>query len=213
MDIAVHTAEKLGMKLWLLDDLCFPTGYANGAIEKKYPELRHWHIAEFAMDVAGPMDGAKVLLQSDIEHKNEEFILSVVAFPRHKNRTDWTNGIDLTDHVRGDFLYWDVPEGLWTVLSISKTRAGGERPNYIDMMNPNSVDKLIEAVYEPHYARYKDYFGKTFAGFFSEIFRRLARARAAAPSAASRTPRNVPYFTTSSSHRYPEKPRESCSAP
>lgn len=168
MDIAVHTAEKLGMKLWLLDDLCFPTGYANGAIEKKYPELRHWHIAEFAMDVAGPMDGAKVLLQSDIEHKNEEFILSVVAFPRHKNRTDWTSGIDLTDHVRGDFLYWDVPEGLWTVLSISKTRAGGERPNYIDMMNPNSVDKLIEAVYEPHYARYKDYFGKTFAGFFSD---------------------------------------------
>ena len=33
---------------------------------------------------------------------------------------------------------------------------------------PESVKVLIEAVYEPHYARYKEYFGNTFVGFFSD---------------------------------------------
>ena len=28
-------AKKKGMKLWILDDKHFPTGYANGLIEKK----------------------------------------------------------------------------------------------------------------------------------------------------------------------------------
>ena len=36
------------------------------------------------------------------------------------------------------------------------------------MIDPESVDVLIEAVYEPHYQRYKEHFGKTFAGFFSD---------------------------------------------
>lgn len=168
MDIVMRTAEKLGMKVWLLDDISYPTGYANGAIERKYPELRQWHICEHAADVAGPMPGAKLLLLSAREHKNEESLLCVAAFPRAGNRTDWSRGFDVTAYACGDFLYWDVPEGLWTVVTITKSRAGGERPFYIDMMNPKSVDALIEAVYETHYQHYGKHFGKTFAGFFSD---------------------------------------------
>ena len=40
MDIILDEAKKKGMKLWILDDTHFPTGYANGLIEKKYPERR-----------------------------------------------------------------------------------------------------------------------------------------------------------------------------
>ena len=36
------------------------------------------------------------------------------------------------------------------------------------MINPASVDVLIEAVYEPHWEHYKQYFGNTFVGFFSD---------------------------------------------
>ena len=39
---------------------------------------------------------------------------------------------------------------------------------YVDMLNPHSVHRLIDAVYEPHYQRYASYFGNTFAGFFSD---------------------------------------------
>ncbi len=168
MDIVMRTAEKLGMKVWLLDDKNFPTGYANAIIEKKYPQLRQWHICENATDVAGPMPGAKILLYSDREHANEESLLCVVAFPRRGDKTDWSRGQDITACAEGDFLYWDVPAGLWTVVAVSKTRAGSVHPAYIDMMEPKSVDALIEAVYEPHYEHYGAQFGKTFAGFFSD---------------------------------------------
>ena len=36
------------------------------------------------------------------------------------------------------------------------------------MLSRESVHKLIEAVYEPHYAHYAALFGKTIAGFFSD---------------------------------------------
>lgn len=168
MDVVMRTAEKLGMKVWLLDDKEFPTGFANGGLEKRHPELRQWHISENRTDVAGPMPGAKLLLLSDTEHYNEESVLCVVAFPRRGNRTDWKRGIDVTSCVQGDFLYWDIPAGLWTVISVCKTRAGSVHPWYIDMMNPASVDVLIEEVYQPHFDHYGDKFGSTFAGFFSD---------------------------------------------
>ena len=36
VDIIMEQAKKLGMKVWVLDDDRFPTGHANGGIEKKH---------------------------------------------------------------------------------------------------------------------------------------------------------------------------------
>jgi hypothetical protein len=49
-----------------------------------------------------------------------------------------------------------------------QTPCGGGEPNYINPIDRASAHVLIEAVYEPHYARYKADFGQTFAGFFSD---------------------------------------------
>ncbi|MDY4221008.1 MAG: hypothetical protein SOX71_00690 [Candidatus Faecousia sp.] len=40
MDIILDEAEKRGMKVWILDDKHFPTGFAAGAAEKAPLELR-----------------------------------------------------------------------------------------------------------------------------------------------------------------------------
>lgn len=39
MDIILDEAKKLDMKVWILDDSHFPTGYANGAVEQAPAEL------------------------------------------------------------------------------------------------------------------------------------------------------------------------------
>lgn len=39
MDYLVPEAKKRGLKLWILDDRKFPTGYANGGFER-HPELQ-----------------------------------------------------------------------------------------------------------------------------------------------------------------------------
>lgn len=62
----------------------------------------------------------------------------------------------------------DVPNGLWCVNVIKTTRKGTGRKNYINTIDHDAVRYFIDQIYEPHYAHYKDDFGKTFAGFFSD---------------------------------------------
>lgn len=59
----------------------------------------------------------------------------------------------------------DVPNGLWCVNVIKTTRKGTGRKNYINTIDHDAVRYFIDQIYEPHYAHYKDDFGKTFAGF------------------------------------------------
>ena len=44
----------------------------------------------------------------------------------------------------------------------------GDHRWFINMLSRESVQLLIDAVYEKHYAKYADEFGKTIAGFFSD---------------------------------------------
>ena len=41
------------MRIWILDDKHFPTGYANGLIESKYPERKKQYLACTMADVFG----------------------------------------------------------------------------------------------------------------------------------------------------------------
>jgi hypothetical protein len=170
-DLIMEECKKRSMKVWLLDDKYFPTGYANGLVVEKYPHLRKWFLVEKHMDIAGPQNDAAVLLAPWLKHETEDSIVCAVACRRSGNAEELLPAcIELTYRIKGDFLYWNVPEGVWRVFIFIKTRAGaiGNYINYIDFINPDSVDVLIEAVYKPHYERYKDDFGKTFAGFFTD---------------------------------------------
>ena len=171
-DIIMAEAKKRGMKVWVLDDRHFPTGVANGMVAKKYPERRKWHMIEKHVDVIGPQTGA-LIVHGDEENVVEKarILLAAVACRRDGPEEKMTPPmIDLTGNVDGDFLYWDVPEGCWRVylIFVSREGAAGHMADYIHMIDPESVDVLINEVYEPHFAHYGAEFGKTFAGFFSD---------------------------------------------
>ena len=167
MDVILAQAKKLGMKVWILDDDKFPTGHAAGAIEKKYPHLRQTNLVETHVDVLGPAKDISVL--TGRSEKYEESLLGAFAYRRVDGTEDACEfeGIDLTSHVRGDLLYWDVPEGLWRIFFYFRSRRGGWN-KYIDVISPESVRVLIDEVYESHWEHYGDYFGSTVAGFFSD---------------------------------------------
>ena len=52
MDIVLDEAKKRDMKIWILDDKHFPTGYANGLIEQ-HPERKKQYIACTTVDIYG----------------------------------------------------------------------------------------------------------------------------------------------------------------
>ena len=165
MDIILAECEKRGMQVWILDDKRYPTGYANGLIEKKYPELRQREIIEEHIDVMGPAPDTAFLVSKTWE---DDEILGVYAFLRTDEGEETTGGyIDLTPTLTEGNAYFDVPEGLWRVYIYTNTRRGN-RDNYIDMTNAASCRVMLEAVYEPHYEHYAKYFGTTFMGFFSD---------------------------------------------
>ena len=165
----LEEARKKDMRVWLLDDKHFPTGYANGAIEKKYPHLRRKCVRIECLDVAGPIKGSSFI--ADRYDKNTEELVSVSAFRRtgEEEEVDGATGVLLTGKTENGLVYWDVPEGVWRMFFVIKTQRGPNHfKNYIDMCDEESCQVMIKEIYGPHYERFSEYFGNTFRGFFSD---------------------------------------------
>ena len=164
LDVILRECKKFGMKMWVVDEPFVPSGYANGAV-KKHPHLRKKHIVETHIDLIGPVCGAKILKNPTSE---QDVLLGVTAYQRLNGETEELRGepIDLTANIHGDLVYWDVPDGIYRVFFVYVTQnyAG----DYVDFFNRESVQLILDEIYEPHYRRYREEFGKTFAGFFSD---------------------------------------------
>ncbi len=167
MDIIIDEAKKLGMRVWVLDDSHYPTGYANGWIKDKYPEKGKIYLREKHMEAYGPLGNASFLFDKWLEEDDQ--ILAIIASKRTGIGEDVDDKlIDITGNLHDGTLYWDVPEGQWRIFTLFVSRHGGGNPDYINIIDPESVRVLIDAVYEPHFTHYKKDFGGTFAGFFSD---------------------------------------------
>ena len=169
----LESARALGMRVWLLDDQKFPTGYANGYLEREEnAHLRKKLVREIQIDVVGPMKGAKLYAGGRIA-EGEKFI-QAVAF-KHANGNealDYKTATPLTDSFCDGMLYWDIPEGVWRVCVMLESAPYEYKDDrlfyYIDMLSPDSCHAMIDAIYQPHYEHFSEYFGNTFAGFFSD---------------------------------------------
>ena len=64
MDIILEKAEELSMKVWILDDAHFPTGYANGRILTAPEELKQKYLKHKEMDIAGPVRNGRISITS-----------------------------------------------------------------------------------------------------------------------------------------------------
>ena len=169
----LETARELDMHVWLLDDQKFPTGYANGYLEKEQnASLRKRLIREIQIDAVGPMNGAKLFVGGRVG--KAEKIINIVAYKNDSlgERLDYESAIDLTDKLNDGMVYFDVPKGVWRVCVTIETLPYDYKNErlfyYIDMLNPDSCHAMIDAIYEPHYEHFKEYFGNTFKGFFSD---------------------------------------------
>lgn len=164
----LEKAKEKGMQVWLLDDKKYPTGIANESIKNKYPELKSWHIYTRFIDVTGKVSNINVPL--NIQKQIHEELLGCYILKRTNNGAIYDSARDITDNIHNNVLYIDIASGSYRIYFLYKSQgfAEADHPYNIDMMNAASVKKLVEEVYEPHYARFGKYFGKTFVGFFSD---------------------------------------------
>lgn len=184
LGVILEEAEKLGMRVWILDDEHFPTGYAAGAVLKAPTELRRQFLCHkrYAVkggrtlrlalkDVIAPIKPKSIVEKGTLRTFgaynpenvfDDDSLLSLVA-------VDGKGSIlDLTDTFHDGKLTWKAPAGNWQVEAIILSRNSGYHRSYINMLDSASCRLQVEAVYEPHYAHFGDKFGTVIAGFFSD---------------------------------------------
>jgi hypothetical protein len=189
MDIVLDEAKKHAMRVWILDDAHFPTGFANGALKTAPDEKHKQYLNVNHVDVSGPMPRVGIAVGDMAKYSppigeliqrasgkapppgrvfTDDFLVGVTALRLGGAAGAEEVPLDLTAQVKDGALLWDVPEGAWRVFVFYVTRNGGAKPDYINIIDRPSCRLQIDAVYEPHYARYAADFGKTIAGFFSD---------------------------------------------
>lgn len=163
-DLDIIMAKELNMRVWVLDDAHFPSGFCNGKIAPDSPYGKVY-LTQYGVDIVGPKQGRSVLIMLE---QGEELVAVTMGKRDRNNQDSLTEVKDLTSQVSDGRVFVDVPNGLWCVNVIKTTRKGTGRKNYINTIDHDAVRYFIDQIYEPHYAHYKDDFGKTFAGFFSD---------------------------------------------
>ena len=168
LDFIFSEAESRGMRVWVLDDRKFPTGYANGAFIR-HPELAKWYLAERHLDVLGPCLDNAAFVEPFLGEDGK--LLGIIACPKPDGETTNVSGdeiLDLTAQYHDGFLYFSLPPGPYRLFVFYSTQQHGGREHYMNLIDRHSVRLLIDEVYEKHYEHYAQFFGTVFAGFFSD---------------------------------------------
>lgn len=160
---AVEEARRRGMRIWLVDEGKYPSGFAGGSFTSKRPDLRMQ-----ALVIADriPVDSGKAL-----SRKLSPAIVGALAV-NQENQTS-----QVLDISSGE-LQWRPSEGKWEVLLIehqfrssptrsvnNPTRGKDDKASLCDYLNPAATKQFLEFTH----AQYEKYvgseFGKTILGF------------------------------------------------
>lgn len=186
--------KELGMKMWILDDSHFPTGYANGEVAKNHPQLCKKYLCSKLLDFCGPMKDVGAILKYALRDETDEIIGVLLNRKISFETIDPASAIDLTDKIewipdgsvenqeidtlektidkrcRYPVVNFDLPEGAWTLTVLTVSYKGGEKKTegYLNPIDPAATQILLDTVYQPIYDHFSEEFGKTILGFFSD---------------------------------------------
>lgn len=163
----IGECKRLGLKIWLLDDAHFPTGYANGALagENVDPALRKTVLKHRTVTVVGPQPSTVIKL-GNLMDPTERFV-GAATFDAAGAPLNLELSVEQADGTPAR-LRFDAPAGITTVELFVTSQKTGFRDEYINMVDADSCRVLIDAIYEPTFEHLGDEFGCTILGFFTD---------------------------------------------
>jgi hypothetical protein len=159
----VELARERDMRVWIVDEGKYPSGFAGGKFTTDAPELR--------MKALVIADQIELAEGDTLSRQLSEDVVSATAV----NLIDSTNQII---DIRSGKLQWTAPEGQWKVILIkhdfrsSPTRAvnnptrGKDPSNSLcDYLDSAATEQFIEFTHEQHKKYVGSEFGRTVLGF------------------------------------------------
>lgn len=178
VDFIIVKAKEKDMKVWILDDAKFPTGYANGKVPE---DLKKRYLACRRFDIVGPNQYAKINLtqlagtreiMKDKRHLEDSFFKAILVENNTSTAEAFNEGsrIDVSHCYHDGFLHLTLEDKHYSLFVLYQTVCNGEEAtkDYLDPMRREATQILIDEVYEKHYQQYQDEFGKTIVAFFSD---------------------------------------------
>ncbi|MDN3669503.1 glycosyl hydrolase [Echinicola jeungdonensis] len=160
---AVQLAKERDMKVYLVDEGKYPSGFAGGKIVEEAPELC---MKILTVDTTFALGGGE-----KVSLPLTDNIVSAAAFNQ-------TNGKTQIVELNGHELNWSAPDGDWQLFLVkhimrsSPTRSvnnpsGGKdrRHALIDYMDPRATGKFMEVTHEKYRYHMGEEFGETILGF------------------------------------------------
>jgi len=158
----VLEAKRRNMRVWIVDDAGYPSGFAGGKFTSEKPELRMQ-----ALEVAEkiPVSGGTVL--------NRELPPATVSAAAVNQ-----DGAAISIPLHGSTLDWTAPAGTWTALLVdhefrtSPTRSDTNTKrvkdtsqSVEDYLDPAATGQYLRFTHEQYKQAVGDEFGKTIMGF------------------------------------------------
>ena len=156
LGICLDAAKQHGLKMWIFDEKWWPSGEVGGKVPQQYGSKK---MVATTTNVAGPAR----FTAADFGGAN---FIAAVAGQETPTGIDGSSLVDLSAFIRDGTLSWAAPAGQWKVMKFGwRNRISGSR-YLLDGASQDCVDWYIKTVYQPHYDRFKDDFGKDILGYF-----------------------------------------------
>ncbi len=162
--MAVKEAKKRDMKVWLIDDAKYPSGFAGGKFSKERPDLKMWALVELddkvtvkageeLTDYQVPVGAVSAVAVSEGQ-TNREVKIENKKINFNAGVHDWTIIFAGYAHKSGDTRAVNLPN------------RGKDTTNFLhDHLNPEAVDQFIEWTHEAAKKALGDEMGNTVMGF------------------------------------------------
>jgi len=155
-------ARKREMRVWIVDDAGYPSGFAGGKFTTEKPELR---MQALEVEEKIPVAGGTTL------HKDlPPTVVSAAAVD--------ANGAATPLPLRGNTLDWTAPAGQWTVLLVdhefrtsptrsdtNSRRVKDTEQSLEDYLDPAATQQYLAFTHEQYKKYVGDEFAKTIMGF------------------------------------------------
>ncbi len=159
----VEEAKKRDMKVWIVDDIGYPSGFAGGYFTKEKPELR---MQALSLGQRLPVKAGETLNQA----AGPDAVAAVAVSAA---------GERVPVPISGGNITWTAPaSGDWTVMVVehvfrtsptrsdaNPTHAKDASNSLEDYMNPEATAAYLEHTHQGYYNAMPELFGTTILGF------------------------------------------------